>query len=252
MIIDTHCHLFKEDYDNLDILINDMLENNIYAIVNGYDYESSAEAYRLSKKHKNIFCSFGIHPNNIGDFNYKLCDDFINKTNNDKLVAIGEIGLDYYHNKKNKEEQIKGFKMQIELAIKYKKPIIVHTRESIQDVYDILSQYNIKCVIHAFSGSLEMAQKFIKLGYKIGIGGVLTFKNSNLKDIVKQIGLKNVVLETDSPYLAPDPYRGKKNNPILLKIIVKKLSEIFEITEKKVIETTYNNCLDLFDLNTHL
>lgn len=248
MIIDTHCHLFMEEYEDLYLLIQNLEKENIIAIVNGYDYKTSMEAYDLSTKHKNIYCALGIHPNNIMDSQKENDYLFEKIINNKKVLAIGEIGLDYYHNDSNKEDQIKEFKKQIEYAVKYKKPIIVHTRDSIQDVYDVLSKYNVKGIIHAYSGSAEMAKRFINIGYKIGIGGVLTFKNSNLSEVVKQIGLENVVLETDSPYLTPHPYRGEQNSPIYLKIVIKKLSEIFNITEKEVIEKTYSNCLSLFDL----
>lgn len=249
MIVDTHCHLFSKEYENLDVLIKKMEEENILAIVSGYDCESSIEAYNLSRKYKNIYCSLGIHPNNVIDYEKFQIDEFEKMLKDKKIVAIGEIGLDYYRGKENKESQINMFKKQIELAQRYNMAIIVHTRESIQDVYDILSCYDVKGIIHAYSGSIEMAKRFIKMGYKIGIGGIVTFKNSNLKDVVKQIGLKNIVLETDSPYLAPDPYRGKQNNPLYLKIIVKKLAEIFEVSEDEVIRVSYENCLDLFDLN---
>ncbi|MDD4027536.1 MAG: TatD family hydrolase [Bacilli bacterium] len=248
MIIDTHCHLFMEEYEDLYLLIQNLEKENIIAIVNGYDYKTSMEAYDLSTKHKNIYCALGIHPNNIMDSQKEKDYLFEKIINNKKVLAIGEIGLDYYHNDSNKEDQIKEFKKQIEYAVKYKKPIIVHTRDSIQDVYDVLSKYNVKGIIHAYSGSAEMAKRFINIGYKIGIGGVLTFKNSNLSEVVKQIGLENIVLETDSPYLTPHPYRGEQNSPIYLKIVIKKLSEIFNITEKEVIEKTYSNCLSLFDL----
>ena len=224
MIIDTHCHLFMEEYEDLYLLIQNLEKENIIAIVNGYDYKTSMEAYDLSTKHKNIYCALGIHPNNIMDSQKEKDYLFEKIINNKKVLAIGEIGLDYYHNDSNKEDQIKEFKKQIEYAVKYKKPIIVHTRDSIQDVYDVLSKYNVKGIIHAYSGSAEMAKRFINIGYKIGIGGVLTFKNSNLSEVVKQIGLENIVLETDSPYLTPHPYRGEQNSPIYLKIVLIQLA----------------------------
>lgn len=248
MIIDTHCHIFNEEYENRDEILKAISKENIIIIINGYDRKTNKEAIEISERYKNVYASVGYHPSNINEITKEDFNIIEEQLNNKKVVAMGEIGLDYYHTKDNKQKQKEVFKKLIELAIKMKKPIIVHSRDSIQDVYDIMSQYKIKAILHAYSGSLEMAKEFVKLGFKLGIGGVVTFKNSNLKDVVKEIGIENIVLETDSPYLTPDPYRGKKNNPIYLKIIIKKLSEIMQMEEKKIEETTYNNSVELFDL----
>ena len=200
-MIDTHCHLFKEDYDNLEELLNEMKDKNIKAIVNGCDLKSNIEALDLSKN-ENIYAAIGFHPENIDDFKEEYLDFIVN--NIDKIVAIGEIGLDYHWVSDNKEAQIKLFEEQLKIAEKYNKPVIVHSRDAIEDTYNMLKKYNVKGTIHAFSGSLEMANKFIKLGFKLGIGGVITFKNCRLKDVIKEIDLSNIVLETDSPYMSPD------------------------------------------------
>ena len=244
-MIDTHCHLFKEDYDNLEELLNEMKDKNIKAIVNGCDLKSNIEALDLSKN-ENIYAAIGFHPENIDDFKEEYLDFIVN--NIDKIVAIGEIGLDYHWVSDNKEAQIKLFEEQLKIAEKYNKPVIVHSRDAIEDTYNMLKKYNVKGTSHAFSGSLEMANKFIKLGFKLGIGGVITFKNCRLKDVIKEIDLSNIVLETDSPYMSPEPVRGKKNSPLNLQYIVKFISEVKEISIEKVYEITNKEASLLFDL----
>ena len=243
-MIDTHCHLSIEDYDNLDELIDEMNKNNILAINNGCDLKSNEEVLGLERN--NIYKAIGFHPeeaNNIPD-NYI---EYIER-NIDEIVAIGEIGLDYHYTKENKEKQIEIFENQLKLAEKYNKPVIVHSRDAINDTYEILKKYKVVGSIHAFSGSLEMANKFIKLGFKLGIGGVITFKNCNLKDVIRKIDLKNILLETDSPYMTPVPFRGKKNSPLYLKYIANFIAEIKEISVEEVYKITSENASKLFDL----
>lgn len=241
-MIDTHCHLFKEYYEDLDELINTMKKENIYAICNGCENRTNEEAIMLSKKYDNIYAACGFHPEDI-DLGY-CKDEIIN--NIDKIVAIGEIGLDYHYIINNKEEQKKLFEMQLSIAEEYNKPVIVHIRDAMEDAYNILSKYKVKGVIHAFSGSYEMALKFIKLGFKLGIGGIITFKNCKLKEVIKKIDISNIVIETDSPYLTPEPNRGKRNNPLNLKYIVKFLSELYDIPYEDVIKITIKNSKEVF------
>lgn len=247
MLIDTHCHLSYEDYDNLNEIIKNM---NGIMIASGCSDKTNKEVLELVEKYDNVYGTLGIHPeevNNITEDSFKLIEENINSP---KIVAIGEIGLDYYWVKDNKEVQIELFKKQLDLAQKYNKPIVVHSRESIQDVYDILKEYNLKGSIHCFSSSLEMAKEFIKLGYKIGVGGTITFKNSKkIQEIVKELNLKDILLETDSPYLTPEPYRGKKNNPSLVYYVANKISELKNTSIDEVISITGNNAISLFDLN---
>lgn len=241
-MIDTHCHLFKEYYEDLDELINTMKKENIYAICNGCESRTNEEAIMLSKKYDNIYAACGFHPEDI-DLGY--CKDGI-INNIDKIVAIGEIGLDYHYIINNKEEQKKLFEMQLSIAEEYNKPVIVHIRDAMEDAYNILSKYKVKGVIHAFSGSYEMALKFIKLGFKLGIGGIITFKNCKLKEVIKKIDISNIVIETDSPYLTPEPNRGKRNNPLNLKYIVKFLSELYDIPYEDIIKITIKNSKEVF------
>lgn len=245
-MIDTHCHLLSDEYDNLEEILLELEKNNIKCIINGCDQISNIETLTLSKKYKNLYAAIGFHPENIDS----LIDDYENfiENNIDNIVAIGEIGLDYHWVKDNKEEQIKLFESQLKIAEKYNKPVIVHSRDAIQDTYDILKKYNVKGSIHAFSGSLDMANKFIDLGFKLGIGGVITFKNCNLKDVIKEINLNNIVLETDSPYMTPEPLRGKKNTPFNLKYIAKFISDIKEVSIDVVYEETSLSATTIFDL----
>ena len=245
-MIDTHCHLFKGEYDELDVLLENIKKAGIICIVNGCDMVSNNEVLELSNKFDFIYSAIGFHPSevdNLPDNYLKFLEENINC-----VVAIGEIGLDYYWVKDNKNEQIELFESQLKLAEKYNKPVIVHSRNAWNDTYNILSKYKVRGVIHAFSGSLEMANKFIKLGFKLGIGGVITFKKCNLKDVIKEVDIKDIVLETDSPYLSPEPVRGKQNSPLNLKYIAEFISNIKDISYIDVCKITSNNASKLFDL----
>lgn len=249
-MIDTHCHLSSVDYEDLENIINTMKEKNIYGITNGIDEVTGNEAIELSKKYENIYSAIGFHPSEIE----KIPNNYIEyiEENIKNVVAIGEIGLDYHYGKENIDEQKKLFESQIEIAEKYKLPVIVHSRDAIADTYDILKRHNVKGVLHAFSGSLEMANKFIKLGFKLGIGGVITFKKCNLKDVISNIDIENIVLETDSPYLSPEPFRGKKNTPLNLKYIAEYIANLKNMSCEEVIHITSNTACTLFDLNCKL
>ena len=246
MLIDTHCHLSYEDYENLDEIIKNM---DGIMIASGCNDKTNKEVLELVNKYDNVYGTLGIHPeevDNISEDSFKLLEENIN---NPKIVAIGEIGLDYYWVSDNKETQQDIFKRQLDIATKYNKPIVVHSREAIQDTYDKLKQYKLKGSLHCFSSSLEMAKEFIKLGYKIGVGGTVTFKNSKkLQEIVKEIDLKNILLETDSPYLSPEPLRGKRNNPSNTHYVALKISELKDIDIKEVLDITSSNAIQLFDL----
>jgi len=245
-MIDTHCHLFTSDYEDLDSLLNNIKNMDIKCIVNGCDIVSNNEALELSSKYDFIYSAIGFHPSEVDN----LLSNYINylEENINNIVAIGEIGLDYYWVKDNKDKQIELFESQLKLAEKYNKPVIVHGRDAWNDTYNILSKYKVKGVIHAFSGSLEMANMFIKLGFKLGIGGVITFKKCNLKDVIKEISIEDIVLETDSPYLSPEPVRGKQNSPLNLKYIAEYISLVKDISYNDVCNITSSTASRIFDL----
>lgn len=245
-MIDTHCHLFRSDYEDLDNLLEKVDKEGIKCIVNGCDTMSNNEALELSSKYNFIYSAIGFHPSEVENVPNNYIEYL--EENIDKIVAIGEIGLDYYWVKDNKDRQIELFENQLKLAEKYNKPVIVHSRDAIMDTYNILSKYKVKGVIHAFSGSIEMANMFIKLGFKLGIGGVVTFKKCNLKEVLKEIDLNNIVLETDSPYLSPEPVRGKQNSPLNLKYIAEFISNVKNVSYDEVCNITSSTSISLFDL----
>jgi TatD DNase family protein len=247
-MIDTHAHILSEYYDNIEELVKDLKEKNVMHVLNAAsNYKESLEVIELSNRFTNFLLPvIGIHPESVNEKNniHKI-EELIK---NNKIYAVGEIGLDYYWVKDNKEEQKKLFMNQIELARKYNLPIVVHTREAIGDTLDILKKYDVKGVIHAYSGSIEMAQEFIKIGFKLGIGGVLTFKNSKLYQVIEKIDLKDLLLETDSPYLTPEPNRGKQNNPSNIYYVAKRIAEIKNVSVEEVLKVTTNNARELFDI----
>lgn len=246
MLIDTHCHLSYDDYDNLEEIISNM---DGIMIASGCNDKTNKEVLKLIDKYDNVYGTLGIHPEeieNIIEDSFKFIE---NNLNNKKIVAIGEIGLDYYWTKDDIDKQKEVFEYQLKLAEKYNTPVVVHSRDSIQDTYDILKKYKLKGTIHCFNSSLEMAKEFIKLGYKIGVGGVVTFKNSKkLQEIVKKLELKDILLETDSPYLTPEPFRGKRNNPSNVYFVAQKISELKNISIDEVLNKTNENAKQQFDL----
>lgn len=250
MIIDTHCHLDIKDYDNLEEVLKNMEGN--YMIASGYNLESNKHVIELVNKYDNIFGTIGLHPSDVTE-DYESDLLFIESNiNNPKIVGVGEIGLDYYWEKDNKELQKEVFIKQIELARKYNKTIVIHSREAILDTYNILDEYlgNNKAVLHCYSSNIEMAKRFKKFNIKFGIGGVLTFKNSSkLKEVVKELDLSDLLLETDSPYLTPEPYRGKKNEPSYTKYVAEAIAKIKEVEYEEVLEITTQNAISQFDLN---
>ena len=250
MFIDSHCHLSKEYYEDIDKIINNAQNNQVNTlIISGCDKKGIIEGLEIIDKYPNIYMTIGFHPSEVDittDEDLIWLEEIVKQ--NKKIIGIGEIGLDYYWVKDNKEQQRTLFKKQLDLAKKLNLPIVIHSREATQETYDILKQYHLKGIIHCYSGSLEMAKEYIKLGYKIGIGGVVTFKNTNLVDVVKEIDLKDITLETDSPYLAPTPYRGKQNSPEYIPIIAEKIAEIKNITIEEVGTETTTNLLKLFEL----
>ena len=250
MLIDSHCHLLKSEYEDVDKEINIGISSGITKmIINGYDVQSSKEAALLSKKYKEVYAAVGIGPENIEnvtDEDMKQIEELVKE---EKVVAIGEIGLDYYWTKENKDKQIYVFKKMLFIAKKYNLPVIIHSRESVSDIYNLVKEYNVTGIMHCYSGSTEMAKEFIKIGFLIGIGGVVTFKNAKrIKEVVETISIDNISLETDSPYLSPEPFRGKKNNPKNITIIAEKIAEIKGISYEEVCLKTSQNVASKFDL----
>jgi len=246
-MIDTHAHILSEFYDDIDELIEELKSKNIIKVINCADsIETSKEVLNIYNKYEGyLLPAVGIHPENIDNSNLKTIENIIKEH---KVFAIGEIGLDYHYNDENKDEQKEYFIKQLDLALKYDLPVIIHIREAIQECFDILKTRKNKGIIHCFSGSVEMAREYIKLGYKLGIGGVLTFKNSKLYEVIEKIDLKDIVLETDSPFLSPEPFRGKKNKPCNVLYVAKRIAEIKNISLEEVINTTTATANQIFDI----
>lgn len=248
MFTDTHCHITKEDYESISDLNENAKKNGIIKMINnGTDTKTNKEVLEIHKKFLNIYPAIGIHPefaNTYTEDDLKYIEENIKE-----IVAIGEIGLDYHYDDVNKNRQISLFRTQLELAKKYNKPVIIHTRDALVDTINVLSEYSeLRGVIHCFSGSYETANIFIKMGFLLGIGGVLTFKNSKLHEVIEKIDCKNIVLETDSPFLTPEPYRGKQNEPANVIFIAKKICDIKNISLEELSKITENNVRGLFDI----
>ena len=250
MYIDTHCHLSYEDYDDIDLIIEENRESKIEKIIiSGYSKETIIESLDLIDKYKDVYATIGYHPS---EADITTNNDLLlleEQLKHKKVVGIGEIGLDYHYGKDNRDKQIELFKKQMDIADKYNLPVVIHSRDAVLDTINVLKEYpNVVGDMHCFSGSLEIAKEYIDMGYKLGIGGVITFKNSNLYKVVESVGIENIVLETDSPYLTPEPFRGKKNSSKYIPYIALRIAEILNISIEDVGIITTNNAYALFDL----
>jgi len=249
MFTDSHCHLYDEYYENIDEIITLAKDNNVTRFINnGCDLKTNREVLDKITKFDNMYGAIGIHPEYVD--NYTLDDiKFIeNNISNKKVIAIGEIGLDYYYTKENKEKQKELFEKQLKLAEDNNIPVIIHSRDATLDTINTLKKYKVRGLIHSFSGSLETAKEYIKMGYLIGINGVITFKNANIKDVIKEIPLEYLVLETDSPYLTPVPYRGKQNNPAHIIDIAKFVCDLKNISLEELAKITNDNLKRIFKI----
>ncbi len=248
MLVDTHCHVFREYYEDLEQVITRAKDKGVGAlIVNGYDMSSNKEVLELVKKYDIVYGALGIQPENLDELNDENISFIEEHITDDKIVAVGEIGLDYHYDL-DKERQKDLFKRQLDIARKYNKPVIVHSRDCIQETYDILKMYNIKGIMHCYSGSVEMAKKFVEIGFFLGIGGISTFKNSRkVVEVIKNIPIEYILLETDCPYLTPEPYRGKRNEPAYIPLILERICSLKSLNYKDVEEVMTSSILRLFD-----
>ncbi len=247
---DSHCHIYSEYYENIDDIIKLAMQNNVKRFINnGTSRNSNIEVLSLINKYPNMYGAIGIHPENVNDYTMEDINFIEDNLKNKKIVAIGEIGLDYHYTKDDKDKQIKLFELQLSLAEKYNIPVIVHSRDATLDTINTLKKYHVKGIIHSFSGSIETAREYIKMGYLLGINGVITFKNANLKDVYKDIDLSNIVLETDAPYLTPEPFRGKQNNSSHILDIATFVATLKDISLDELAKITNNNLERVFNFN---
>lgn len=251
MFIDTHTHLSYSEGVNPDIFVKNALASDVkYLIVSCCSMDSIKEGLELIGKFDNIYLTIGIHPeyaDSYTDDDLKYIYDVAKK--NKRVVGIGEIGLDYHYSCENKDIQKSLFIKQLLIARKLNLPVVIHSRDAVSDTYDVLKTSDCNGVIHCYSGSLEMAKKYIDLGFYLGIGGVLTFTNSKLYSVIEKVGVDKLVLETDSPYLTPHPYRGGINESKYIPVIAKKIADVLNIDISDVAKVTSNNAKRIYGID---
>jgi TatD DNase family protein len=251
MYFDAHAHYEDEQYnEDRYELIESMHANGVDFIINsGSSVETSISSLELAERYKFIYAVVGVHPEAVGNMTEAVLEQIREMSRHSKAVGIGEIGLDYhYEDNPPKDVQQHWFKRQLEIAYEEDLPVVIHSRDAQQDTFDIIKASPVRRgLIHAFSGSSEMAKQYIELGFKISVGGVVTFKNAQkLVKVVENTDLSQILLETDSPYLSPTPLRGKRNNSQNIKYIAEKIGEIKQISPEIVAKETSRNAFDLF------
>jgi len=253
MYFDTHVHLNSERYEDVELIVQNAIKNGVKKmVVVGYDLQTSLKAVEIASVYDFVYAAVGIHPSEVKNAKISDFEAVERLLDNNKVVAIGEIGLDYHWDKDNKEEQKDFFIRQIKLAHKYNLPIIIHSREAAQDTFFVLKEnkkYYEKGIMHCFSYSLEMARKFIDLNFYIAFGGTLTFLNSKEnKEVVRNIDIEKILIETDAPYLTPHPFRGKINEPKYIGLVAEEIAKLKNMNKENVAIVTYNNACDLFGI----
>ena len=242
-IIDSHVHLNSERFDEDRDEVLKRIEENLDFVVNiGYDLESSEISVDYANKYSFVYATIGFHPDEIEGYSDEAEKKLEELAKNKKVLAIGEIGLDYHWMTRPKEEQWEIFRRQLRLARKLNKPVVIHTREAMEDTINILNEFpDITGILHCYPGSVETAKRMIDRFY-LGIGGVLTFKNARkLIDVVTDIPIEKLVIETDCPYMAPTPYRGQRNEPFYTEVVAKKIAELKNISYDEVVRITNEN-----------
>ena len=253
MIFDSHAHYDDEAFnEEREAILNSLPKNGISPIVNVSAQLSGVTAtVELTEKYPFIYGSVGVHPDHVGELSEEKIQWMKELAGREKIVAVGEIGLDHYWDTESDEVQRKWFIRQLELAGEVKKPVIIHSREAAADTMYIMKNYaqGLGGVIHCYSYSREMAEEYVKMGFYIGIGGVVTFKNAKkLKDVAAAIPIEKIVLETDCPYMAPEPYRGKRNQSSYIQYVAEKIAELKEMSPEEVIAVTEKNARDLYGI----
>ena len=257
-IIDSHSHLNDEKLINdIDNILLKMKEYNVVGVlIPGYTYGASLDAIKLAEENKEFYAAIGIHPQNIDDVDLSILDKIEENLNNKKVIAIGEIGLDYHYRDDNKEKQFEFFLKQLDLSYKYNLPVVIHSRDATNDTLTLLKDYikvkgkreNIG-IMHSFSGSIETMNEYINLGFYISFSGPVTFKNARInKECATACPLDRILVETDAPYLTPEPHRGERNEPAYVYYTLKHIAELKGITIEELGDITYNNFKKLFNL----
>jgi len=252
MLIDTHVHLNADQFkENVDEVIQRALNNDVLKmIVVGFDHKTNARAIELAEQYDFIYATVGFHPTEAKNITEEDKKILLPLLKHPKVVGIGECGLDFYWDKVHIDKQIDLFKWHIELSLEFKLPLIIHMRDASEATYNVLSEYkNLKGIMHCYSGSAQMVPLFTDLGLHISIGGPVTFKNGRVpKEVAKIVPLERLLIETDSPYLSPHPYRGKTNEPMRVKLVAEEIAQLRELTYKKISEVTTKNAIELFNI----
>jgi TatD DNase family protein len=253
-LIDTHTHIYLPEFDHdRDEVVSRAVKNGVsILLMPNIDSESVFSMLAAQNRYPGIcYPMIGLHPTSVKKYYEPELGKLRNIAANFKFIAIGEIGIDLHWDTEFISQQTEAFKKQVSFAVESELPVVIHSRNAFAEVFASLEEFRgskLKGVFHAFSGTVEDAVKAIGMGFKLGIGGPLTFKNSKLVEVVKEAGLENIVLETDSPYLAPVPFRGKRNESSYISIINSKLAGIFEVPEEKTAAVTSENAVELFNL----
>lgn len=258
MIFETHAHYDDKAFDaDRDALLSSMYRNGIGFVVNvGADLTSTAAGIRLAEQYPFVYAAAGVHPSETAVLNEENFAGLREQCFHGKVAAVGEIGLDYYWDEPPHGTQKLWFARQLELAREVRKPVIIHSRDAAKDTYDIMAAHNageIGGVVHCFSYSAEMALEYVKMGFYIGVGGVVTFKNGRkLKEVVDAVPIERILLETDSPYLSPEPGRGRRNSSLNLPYIAQKIAEIKGMPYDEVVAVTERNAKQMYQIQTQL
>lgn len=254
MIFDTHSHYDDEQFDeDREQMLADMPSLGVGTIVAvSASWDSCPKTIEFAANYPYVYAAIGIHPDEVGSLTEERFAEMEEMLSANKVVAVGEIGLDYHWDVEPRQVQKDWFIRQLDLARKHNLPVLIHSRDAAQDTMEIMKEHGqgLGGVIHCYSYSLEMAREYVKMGYYIGIGGVVTFKNAKkLKEVVREIPLERIVLETDCPYMAPEPYRGKRNNSSYLKYVAEAIAVLKETTPEEVVRVTEENARRMYQLD---
>jgi len=253
-LVDTHAHLDfpRFDKDRKEV-IKRAIDGGVKIIVNiGSSMTSSRNSVELSRRYNEIYSVVGIHPHNADSFNLNVSKKLKSLSENKKVVAIGEIGLDFHYDNSPREKQKQAFRAQLRLAKSLDLPVVIHTRDADEETLEILKEENadkIGGIMHCFASDKKMAREILDLGFYIAFGGLITFKNlNNLREVVKEVPINKILVETDAPYLTPDPYRGKRNEPLYVKYVVEKIAEIKNLSKEEVDKKTTQNAKKVYNI----
>ena len=249
MIIDTHCHVYDGEMENAEEIIKQAMDNDIHLILNGTDFKSNNEVLKLAEKYDNVHAALGYFytlADEITDDDLAILDS---QLENESVIAVGEIGLDYYHTKDNRDKQIELFENMLNLAENHNLPVIVHSRKAMQDTFDVLERHQVVGSLHCYQGSSEMAKRFIDLGFYIGVGGPVTNENNKkTRKTVNDIDISHMLVETDSPYLPPQEKKGEMNTPLNIRYVTGKIAKELDMNEDEIIRITSENAKRLFKI----